>query len=268
MSILFDDYLAKLQLVPPEQPNLAFLNQFITRHIASFSFNSVYSVLGKTMPLELDELLEKVVNQGMGGYCFEHNKIVFEFLSSLGYSTRLVVARVLNNQDRSAPRTHRFTVVELNQKSYLVDVGFGAACPITAIEFGEVWQRSGLDRYFIREIENREFELVVEKEGGPFVLYRFDLANYSEADCQVGHFYSHQHPDAVFVNNLVVSQKSANEVCVLTNETLLTRSASQQTEQIMDTADKLHQVLTQLFKLNIEEDESRHLFERCIATKL
>src|SRR5690606_28116910 len=113
--------------------DLAFLHQYVARHMALFTFNNLAVLLREPMPLDTPSLLEKVVRRGAGGYCFEHNKIACEALNYLGYSTRIVVGRVLNNYVRPVPRTHRITLVDIAAESYLVDVGFGPACPVAPI---------------------------------------------------------------------------------------------------------------------------------------
>ena len=52
---------------------------------------------------------------------------------------------------------------------------------------------------------------------GRVLLYRFHLSPHTDADCEVGHFYSHCHPSAVFVNNLVVARILGEEARSLVN---------------------------------------------------
>ena len=51
-----------------------------------------------------------------------------------------------------------------------------------------------------------EYHMQLWQDGEFFSLYRFELARYGPADCEVGHFYSHRHPHATFVNHLVASR--------------------------------------------------------------
>ncbi|MDW6004546.1 arylamine N-acetyltransferase family protein [Vibrio mangrovi] len=265
----FDNYLQKLELTPPAQPDIVFLRRFMARHIERFTFNNIAVLLNEPLPLDTESLLDKIVQRGAGGYCFEHNRIAYELLSSLGYSTRLVLGRVLNNNIRPVPRTHRLTLVELEGETYLVDVGFGGSCPIGPIALNiQVPQQAGLDQFWVRAIDNDEYELVQHHVDGPFILYRFDMAQYTEADCAMGHFYSHKHPDAVFVNNLVVSRKTPTEVLMLTNHRFTHRTENQDVETIIDSSDRLFTLLTQTFGLCIEHEICEFLFERYVAPKL
>jgi len=264
-----DDYLAKLALTPPAQPDLAFLQRLVVRHLECFSFNNLAVLLKQPLPLDIPALLDKVVYQQRGGYCFEHNKLAYQLLEHLGYSPKIVLGRVLNNYIRPVPRTHRFNLLELNGEKYLLDVGFGPACPVGLIALSQAnAQPAGLDSYRIRALENNEYELLQDNGSEPFILYRFDLAEYSEADCELGHFYSHQHPDVVFVNNLLVSRKNAEQVWALSNTTFTHRQGEQHSETLVSSATQLHQLLTQYFFMALAPEVCEFLFERYLAPKL
>jgi N-hydroxyarylamine O-acetyltransferase len=265
----FQPYLSALDLDAPSSPNLQFLTELTKRHSATFTFNSLGVLLQEDLPLDTEALISKVVGRNAGGYCFEHNKLTFDLLTHLGIKTRLVLGRVLNNVVRPVPRTHRITLVELEGEWFLVDVGFGGNCPTTPIKLHtDELQTSGMDRYRVRALPNNEYELVLMKDGESFILYRFDLADYSEADCELGHFYSHKHPNAVFVNNLVVSRKKAHDYCVITNHLFQHRQLHQTTHTEIDSADTLHTLLTSVFGLSIDREVCQFLFNRFIAPKL
>ena len=52
------------------------------------------------------------VAKSLGGdYYFEHNALMYEVLKSLGFNVRILIVKVLNNQDIDSPRTHRITLL-------------------------------------------------------------------------------------------------------------------------------------------------------------
>ncbi|MFM2479819.1 arylamine N-acetyltransferase family protein [Celerinatantimonas sp. YJH-8] len=267
--MIFDAYLNELGLEAPTQPDFDFLSRYIARHMELFTFNNLSVLLKEDISLDMDTLLSKVVRRKSGGYCFEHNKLAYELLNSLGYSVRLVVGKVLNNFVRPVPRTHRITLVEIDGKSYLVDVGFGANCPITPIALNHPQpQLSGLDHYQIHVLENGEYDLVRYDHGQPFILYRFDLAHYTEADCEMAHFYSHKHPNAVFTKNMVVSQKNKNEVKAIVNQEFTHRTANGEVTQLIPSGAVLFELLTDQFALSVDREVCDFIFERTILPKL
>ncbi len=202
----FDAYFDRLQL-GSKPISLEFVAQLQLRHLAEFSFNSLAVLLERDISLNIDDIINKVVKQNWGGYCFEHNKLMHDALAALGFTVRCLIAKVINNQDIDTPRTHRITLLEWQNKPYLIDVGFGASCLLAPIKIehnAHVECRGKQFRVVINK--NQDFQLELLTPAGYFSLYTFNLQQYTEADCLMGHFYSHKYPGAIFVNNLVVSQ--------------------------------------------------------------
>ncbi|MCZ2721458.1 arylamine N-acetyltransferase [Marinomonas sp. 15G1-11] len=280
LSASLQNYLADLKLETPNELSLRFVSELQNKHIAKYSFNSLSVVLGETMSLETDDLSHKIVTRGLGGYCFEHNKLTFELLYALGYEVELKLARVLyisqkEDQNKKAPRTHRITLLHHQNNTYLIDTGFGGYGPNTPLllEINKE-QKIGGETYRIvslsteMQIATMEYDLQIWKDGSFFTLYRFDLADYSDADCQLGHFYSHKFPAAGFVNNLVVSLKNNDCVIALKNHTFMVRIDGKEETRLVTTPNDLHNRLTRDFLLNIDFAIAEHLFERFLAPKL
>lgn len=258
----------------------AFVSALQNKHIAEYSFNSLAVVLGEEMPLEVEALTQKIVDRGLGGYCFEHNKLTYELLASLGYEVELKLARVLYNQEKKAPRTHRVSLLKHQGKCYLIDTGFGAYGPSYPLELAlNQAQAIGGETYRIisvsekKQLDTVEYDVQIFKGGEFFTLYRFDLADYSDSDCQLSHFFSHKYPEAGFVNNLVISLKSDEMIVALKNHELITRFTYKsgqrvETTELILSAKALYQTLTQTFHLSIDKAISEHLFERFLAVKL
>jgi N-hydroxyarylamine O-acetyltransferase len=263
------NYVSDLGLVVPDQPNIAFVKSLQKTHVARYSFNNLAVVLGEHISLDLDDISKKIVERGLGGYCFEHNKLTFELLKSLGYDVKLVMARVLNNQDKDAPRTHRVTLLTLDGVVYLVDTGFGGYGPIAPLVLlGNLDQKVGDDVYRIAERENGEFDLQIIQDSKHFTLYRFDLAVYTEADCAMGNFYSYQFPEASFVNNLIISLKNQDRTVYLKNHTLTVKHREDIQTRTLTSSAELYQILTDVFEFDLNFVVADHLFERFLKDSL
>jgi len=85
------------------------------------------------------------------------------------------------------------------------------------------------------------------KDGGFYSLYKFELVRYGQADCEVGHFYSHKHPKATFVNNLVVSKIMDQEVRSLRNHEYWLITASGEQRHAITDGTQLQMILTTQF---------------------
>ncbi|OUS03804.1 arylamine N-acetyltransferase [Gammaproteobacteria bacterium 42_54_T18] len=260
-------YLKDLAL-SSEQLDIDFLRDLQSKHIARYSFNSLAVVLNQELPLDLPTLFSKIVEKHRGGYCFEHNKLVLNILSELGFNVRLLLAKVIYNRDVDVARTHRVTLLDFQGDQYIVDAGFGhfgARFPVK-IALG-LEQDQGDSVYRIINNPQGDYCYQVLKDNDFFTLYTFNLHQYSEAECLPAHFYSHRYPEAAFVNNLVICRKYFNNIQSLRNgeyhqvqsgETVITQITS---------AKQLHQLMAEVFELKIDIGVSEFLFSKFIADK-
>jgi len=258
-NTLLGRYLARVDIAPAP-PSLSLLNRVVTRHLELFAFASVGPQLGDPLPLDPEALFDRIVVRRRGGYCFEQNGLMFEILNRLGFEVTLVLARVLHDPESHPPLTHRFTMVDLERERYLVDVGFGADCPPFAVPFDP--SSPGDGPYRIVEHECGEFHLQHDKAGEYVSLYRFDLVRYGDADCELGHFYSHRHPAAGFVNNLVVSRILDGEIRSLRNLELRVYGDSGERSIEVTGGIHLRRLLADMFDIDVSPVEAERMFTK------
>ena len=242
-------------------PDLGLLQQLVRRHVARFAFCSVGPRLGDELPLDLESLYERIVVRARGGYCFEQNALFHAVLEELGFEVRLCLARVIYNQEIHPPLTHRISLVRLGEQEYVSDVGFGPLGPPVPVSMAERPALAGAGSFRVHERRPGEFHLQMFKDGGDFSLYRFSAGDYGPADCELGHFYSHRHPKAVFVNNLVASRILPDEVRSLRNRDYWVITPTGVAQTIVSSAAQLRQLLEQELGIRITAAESHQLFD-------
>jgi len=260
---LLEHYLSTLN-IQKQKLSLKFVQEIQKKHLENFSFNSIAVLLGEEISLEIEDIVEKIVTQKRGGYCFEHNALMHEVLRGLGFNVRLLVAKVLLNQDKDVPKTHRITLLYFKDEEYIVDVGFGANCPTFPIKITSLTE---YDTYKLIQNKENDYELELVTQNGHFTLYKFNLYNYTQADCIMGNFYSSNYKNAVFVNNLVVSLIFEKKILSLRNKTYH-QTFKNRKEVIKITSFKqLYSILQSDFYIPINEDESKKLFEKITEIK-
>lgn len=241
--------------------DFGFLREVVRRHVATFAFSSVGCRLGEELPLDLESLFNRIVVRRRGGYCFEQNGLLYDVLEELGFSPELYLARVIYNQAHHPGLTHRISIVAYEGRRYVLDVGFGPLGPRVPVLLSENESHDG-DRVFrVKERTPGQWHMQVFKDGDFFSLYRFELACYGQSDCELGHFYSHRHPDAVFVNHLVVSCLLANETRSLRNLEYQVITESGKRISRIGNPDQLSQILVDELGVQVTEAEGRRLFE-------
>ncbi len=115
-----------LRLLGMDEPvsGLAGLERIVRAHVCRVPFENVSKLLlvgreGVGRPTRLDEFLEGIEHQDLGGTCYSNNPFLAELLRSLGYDADLLGA------DMSAPNVHTVIRVRLNGQEWHVDAGYG-----------------------------------------------------------------------------------------------------------------------------------------------
>ncbi len=251
--------------IKDELKGLSGVNTLIKKHLQALYFCNIPVLLGKDISLELDEIVKKMVDEKKGGYCFEHNKLIYEALRYFGFEVQALFGRVLNNQNVDVPKTHRFTLLTFEGKKYLVDVGFSFMSPSSAIKFSKIPTKTIFERdYIIKKIDANNFELAMVRQDGLYTLYSFDLAKYNERDFEMGNFYSSKHKDAIFVNNLVLSKITDEKICSLKNSSYHEMSKENNEEKTITSQKELSIILRSEFGYNISDENIKYLFEKFV----
>jgi N-hydroxyarylamine O-acetyltransferase len=152
-------------------------------------------------------------------------------------------------------------MAEYEGRRYVLDVGFGHLGPGVPVPMSgeEANDRGKVFRIF--EHRPGEYHMQVFRERDFFSLYRFELARYGQADCELGHFYSHRHPDAAFVNHLVVSLILDSEIRSLRDLDYWVITESGTRKQEISGWEQLRRILVDELGVQVTEKESHLLYE-------
>lgn len=242
------------------------ISKLIKSHLKTFSFSSITVLLKDEISLDINDIYKKIVINKRGGYCFEHNKLLFIVLKELGFDVKSYMARVVNNTNNIVPKTHRFTILNFNDERYLIDVGIGFRSPCVPVKLSAEFTPSHLGiSYRVKTLDKNLFALESLKNEETFTITNFELYNYNEADYEMGHFYSHKHPDAVFVNNLVISSISDKEIRSLRNKNYIKIYENSQEEISINSLDTFKKIVADDFNMSFN-DEELILFRKFFCT--
>ncbi|UUU33973.1 arylamine N-acetyltransferase [Streptomyces sp. CA-210063] len=206
-----DAYLRRLGAEHPAWPTLDVLRELHLRHLRAVPFENLSIHLGEEIVLEEKQLLDKVVGERRGGFCFELNGLFGALLAALGYDVTLLAARVYGEEGRlGIPYDHlALRVRTVDGGDWLADVGFGANShyPLEFEERGEQEDPGGTFRVVEadRESGGREFgDLDVLRDGKP--QYRLELRPRALGDFVAGAWWHSTSPASHFTQSLVCSR--------------------------------------------------------------
>lgn len=92
-------------------------------------FENLDPLAGIAVSSGLESIVEKILINGRGGWCFELNQLFGETLCIAGFKIEYRLARVGYRRPAFGPLIHLVLMVELEQQQWLLDVGFGGPGP-------------------------------------------------------------------------------------------------------------------------------------------
>lgn len=265
-----DAYLDRIGFDGSASPELATLEAIAYRHPAAIPFENLNPLAGRPVPLDTESLQQKLVREGRGGWCFEHNLLLGTALAAVGFRVEGLAARVLWNGPAGVetPRSHMVLLVDLDGHPYVVDAGFGGLTltgPMR-LEAG-IAQQTPHERFRLVAAGD---DFVAEAElGGVWKpLYRFDLQRQTRADYQVTSWYLSNHPQSQFVNSLMAARVQPDRRYGLRNTDLAIHHRDGFTERrVLTTAAQIRTALEQLFGIRVPAGaELDAVFARVAAT--
>ena len=118
-------YLQRIGFTATPQPDIATLTSLMRHQLYSIPFENLDVQAGKIVSLIPEEIVEKLIGRGRGGYCYELNGLFCMALTAIGFEYTMLAARPRFNYTIRRPRTHMVLKVEAEGRSFLCDLGFG-----------------------------------------------------------------------------------------------------------------------------------------------
>jgi N-hydroxyarylamine O-acetyltransferase len=251
-----DEYLDRIGCSGTRGASLATLEAIHLAHAQAIPFENLDPLTGRPVRLDARSLHRKMVRERRGGYCFEHNLLFGHGLTALGFEVVGLSARVSWNQPAGAiaHRGHMLLLVDLDDRAYIADVGFGALTLTAPLR---------LEPNLAQRTPHEPFRVL--KRGGVFELqasvrqrwtpvYRFDLQEQFLPDYEVTNWYLSNHPRSHFVTGLMAARPDRDRRFTLRNAELSIHHTDGVTEgRRLTTGLDLRGVLEDLFLLTLPD---------------
>ena len=258
-----DDYLKKIGAAPPFEATLETLRRLHLAHRETFLFENLSIQRGGRISLALGDLERKFLDEGCGGYCFEHNTLFGAALRDLGFTVTSLLARVRRGPSEGWMRTHMVLRVVLAGEPWLADVGFGGFGLLEPIPLSEAAAaEQGGATYALRR-ETGAWVLSMRDRSATTDLYEFTEDPQTAGDIEVANHYTSTHPASIFRRTLTIQRTTREERTVLRSEALVRFRDGRMSEERVDHA-QLRSTARDLFGVELpatplvfESDENR-----------
>lgn len=201
-------YLQRLGFAAPPPATLDTLRQLQLRHTGVFPFENLATITGAPVLIDLPSIEEKILLGGRGGYCYELNHLFFALLLQLGFDARAISGRVVMNQPEGSwtARTHRLSLVTIDNVRYITDVGFGGMVPTAPLLLDTEAEQATPHEPYRLEQQTDGVMLRANVTGEWRPMYLFDLQRQEDIDYTVGNWYVSTHPDSPFTQRLMIAR--------------------------------------------------------------
>ena len=231
-----EKYLQRINLQEQVKPSQEGLRALHMHQLRAIPFENFDVLLGRPILLDPRSLLDKLVSRPRGGYCFELNGLFLRALEYFGFEARALLARVHLSGSQIIGRGHQLSLVTINNKEWLTDVGFGGQNMGEPIPL-EINQVFDLGSQRLRLVKAEHFGLMLQSFGGDLWqnLYSFDLEYAGPGDIKYGNYYTSTHPDSIFTQDRIASLPTTEGRITLQNKTLKIRQ--EDTERVIELPD-------------------------------
>lgn len=245
------DYLERIGAAAAA-PTLDALRRLHVAHRETFLFENLAIQRGGGISVELPDIERKFLDDGSGGYCFEHNTLFAAALREVGFAPTALLARVRRGPPERWARTHMVLRVPVDGRPFLADVGFGAIGLIEPIPLadGAAAAQRGIT-YTLRR-DDYWWVLAMRDATEAMDLYEFAEEPQTAGDIAVANHYTSTHPESMFRRTLTVQRVVGNDRIILRNDTLTRWQNGRMTEETIDRS-RRPQVARDLFGVNIPD---------------
>jgi N-hydroxyarylamine O-acetyltransferase len=245
------DYLERVRVSEPLTADVESLRRLHVAHREAFLFENISIQAGGGVSVALEDIERKFLDEGRGGYCFEHNTLFATALREIGFAVTALLGRVRRGPPERWCRTHMVLRVTIGGEPWLADVGFGGIGLLEPIAMRDGARSEQVGLIYTLRREAHVWSLRAESvpksvpesvpesvpDSVPEDLYEFSEDPQTPGDVEVANHYTSTHPDSMFRRTLTIQRTTRAERTIL-RQNIFTRYVDGRIEErAIDNAD-------------------------------
>ncbi len=236
-------------------PGLRTLINLHEHHIFSVPFENIDVQLRRPISLKTGDIYSKVVEHNRGGFCYELNYIFNVLLREIGFNTKIISCRIINDGIVGPEFDHMAIITIINNKEYLADVGFGDLFvqPL-ALKPGMV-QFDGRN-FFKIDVDQTpaEFNLNMSEDGAVFrPVYKFNAQSRSLDEFLSSCEDKQTNPDSYFVKNTICTLPTDTGRMTIFNDKFIETIYDEKAEMPLKDKESIRNCLEEKFQIRIDK---------------
>jgi N-hydroxyarylamine O-acetyltransferase len=240
-------YLSRIGAARPVTADVGTLRELQLRHLLTIPFENLSIHLGERIALEERPLVDKLVRQRRGGFCYELNGAFAGLLSALGFRVTLLAARAHGPAGLGPPFDHLALRVDLREP-WLVDVGFGRFSSQPLRLDVRAAQRDPAGTFHVGPTEDGDLD--VSLDGEP--QYRLDPRPRELSDFEATCWWHRTSPMSHFTRSVVCSLLTESGRVTLHERTLISTERGERRERTLASDAELLAVYRTVFGIELD----------------
>jgi N-hydroxyarylamine O-acetyltransferase len=257
----FDAYLKRVQTEQVDAVDLDCLKRLHFAHATCSPFENMDSLSGLPVRLDLFSLVQKLVYEQRGGYCFEQNLLMAGVLETAGFTVSRLAARPLWHLPggklpeplvTGLPRSHMLLLVTIEDAEWLVDVGFGGLTPLGPIALTAEREQLVLHDTFrvITHVQGYVLQALIKGQWKS--MYVFDRQEQQQADLEMMNYWVNTSAESRFTQSLILALPHAKGRHAFINTALTNYDWNgKERRKVFRETDKILDVLETTFGLQL-----------------
>lgn len=244
-----DTYLKRIACTK-EQPSLSYLHNLQQTHLFTVPFENLDVIRRIPIYLCLTSIYDKVIRHNRGGYCYELNGLFHWALRQLQFDAKIVPASVMRPNGTFAKKhTHVAIIVQIDEKRYLTDVGFGHA-QYAPLSLNGTVHTDVSGTYKIKQVDNDTYRLMRKKESEWRTIYEFLTTEWHLTDFHEGCVFNQVSPHSTFTQQDLVTMANPDGRITLRDHELTKTENGQTSKKTITAATKI-KLLEELFRIHV-----------------
>jgi N-hydroxyarylamine O-acetyltransferase len=234
------EYFARIGYAGAAVADVSTLRAVHALHVDAIPFENFSPFLNQAVSLDLEALEAKIIKTRRGGYCYEQNGLFKSILERIGFDVRSILARIhWMSSLKDNPRGHMALIVNVKERQYFADVGFGGYLLDAPLELiPDIIHRSPTSNFRF-EKTGEMYILQVELNGGWQNVYQFTTEPAYPIDYEMANWYNSAHPNSRFRNNLMINRLTPSVRLRILNKKLTRRYTGGRVEEVALTSPEM-----------------------------
>ena len=226
MDFPLDEYCERIGTPEAGRATAERLAELQAAHLFAMPFENFDIQLGRGINLDPAHLIDKLIRHRRGGYCFELNGLFLAALHRTGFEARPLLARVHVSGEPTG-RGHQLSLVTIEGRNWIADVGFGGACPRQPIPLEKGTESVQGPLTFRLQSHGLGNMLQLKQPDDSWQdLYSFDLTPVVPMDITYGNHFTSTHPASFFTTSRIAVRLSLIHISEPTRQLASSRMPS------------------------------------------